>query len=240
MDNNDFYKLVNIDECEIISSKYYLEHRGIIEHIKVANYLQTFIANRKVKYSEVATAFRYDKRIRRILYKYFGYLEENIRAYISNNFTDKEDFEKYCIKSLSKKEKEEFKKEKTINDAISGLLFRKLLYVACDLPKKHIRTLFPSSNDNLNINKDSLIILRNKVGHNIFLIDNHDLKYVTLSDDNSPNCTLRANILNLSNFLPSDMGKFLISEINNASKSTCNKHKENKKWNLIANIIITL
>ena len=54
----------------------------------MAEFLQSYKAG-KVSYREVATALRYDKRIRRVIFKYIGFLEEKMRAYIANEYSDK-------------------------------------------------------------------------------------------------------------------------------------------------------
>lgn len=69
MNNLDtFFSLIEIKEEEKDSAKEFIKLRGLQEHILMANYLASHLENnRKPTYSEVATAFRYDKRIRRIV-----------------------------------------------------------------------------------------------------------------------------------------------------------------------------
>lgn len=83
---DDFFSLIDIEECEKASAKEYIKLRGFQEHVDMAKYLLSFSEGRKPTYKEIATSFRYDKRIRRILYKYLGLLEEYYRAYICNTF----------------------------------------------------------------------------------------------------------------------------------------------------------
>lgn len=88
MEYKTFLDIVDCATEDIESARHYMDVRGVEEHLIVAEYLQNYKAG-KVSYREVATALRYDKRIRRILYKYIGYLEERIRAYISNRYSYK-------------------------------------------------------------------------------------------------------------------------------------------------------
>ena len=88
MEYKAFLDIVDCATEDIESARHYMDVRGVEEHLILAEYLQNYKAG-KVSYREVATALRYDKRIRRILYKYIGYLEERIRAYISNRYSDK-------------------------------------------------------------------------------------------------------------------------------------------------------
>ena len=88
MNNLDtLFSLIEIKEEEKDSSKEFIKLRGLEEHILMANYLASHLENRKPTYSEVATAFRYDKRIRRIVYKYIGLIEEYYRSFLCNNFS---------------------------------------------------------------------------------------------------------------------------------------------------------
>ena len=88
MEYKAFLDIVDCAAEDIESARHYMDVRGVEEHLIVAEFLQSYKAG-KVSYREVATALRYDKRIRRILYKYIGYLEERIRAYISNRYSGK-------------------------------------------------------------------------------------------------------------------------------------------------------
>ena len=54
--------------------------------MKMLEFFLQSLKETTVEYSEIATVFRYDKRIRRIIFKYIGFLEEYLRAYISNTY----------------------------------------------------------------------------------------------------------------------------------------------------------
>ena len=85
MTAEEFWDKIVISEEEKEVSKYFLEYRGVAEHENVRVFLQS-LKETTVEYSEIATVFRYDKRIRRIIFKYIGFLEEYLRAYISNTY----------------------------------------------------------------------------------------------------------------------------------------------------------
>ena len=59
MDKNDFYNKIQITQEEKVKADYFLDVRGIEEHIIVFDYLSKFKAE-TVTYSEVSTALRYD------------------------------------------------------------------------------------------------------------------------------------------------------------------------------------
>ena len=82
-----FFEKVIVEEKDKSNALHFMNLRGIQEHLFVANYLQSLKA-KTVLYEEVATAFRYDKRIRRIIYKYIGMLEEILRAYLVNKYSE--------------------------------------------------------------------------------------------------------------------------------------------------------
>ena len=87
MTYDEFWNKIIITEEEKEKSIHYLQYRGVDEHNHIRQHLES-LSGEKVSYAEIATAFRYDKRIRRVLYKYIGLLEESIRAYISNKYSD--------------------------------------------------------------------------------------------------------------------------------------------------------
>lgn len=238
MEYNDFYKMVIISEKEKRDALPYLNHRGIKEHINVATFLQGFL-KKKLTYDKVATAFRYDKRIRRVLYKYIGCLEENIRSYISNKYE--------TIDSLPPLCKDYYEKHKCTNyydgsdtfTAISYLKFKHLIKLSFALPDGDFKKLYAfnhSSNDSANI--IAINEFRNQIGHNKFLLNNRDLKRVYLLDSFFDS-SLRANIINLTRFLPEGMSNSLKKDINNSSHKGKDKHPErHRTWSLIPKIVI--
>ena len=162
MDYKAFLDMVDCDAESIERARHYMDVRGVEEHLIVAEYLQNYKAG-KVSYREVATALRYDKRIRRILYKYIGYLEERIRAYIANKYSDKTD-----LLSLTDTVGKKLKK-KTLYEALSEISFGQLILQSKHLSEEEKKELFSANSIN-HKHLDAIIELRNEVSHNRYLL----------------------------------------------------------------------
>lgn len=224
IDYDKFFSIIDIDESEKESAKEYIALRGLQEHIDMATYLLSFLATRKPTYKEVATAFRYDKRIRRILYKYIGLLEEMYRAYICNNFNN--------IKQLG------LKTSKPLFQYISLSLFSSLVNIVWSLDENHKKELFEGKAV-LKKNLDALVTLRNAIGHNRTIINYRDYKEATLSTGEVGN-SLLINIKNMLDFLPSEIRNKCIKEINEANRSGTTKIKNQVGWKLVPSLVIEL
>lgn len=135
MEYKTFLDIVDCATEDIESARHYMDVRGVEEHLIVAEYLQNYKAG-KVSYREVATALRYDKRIRRILYKYIGYLEERIRAYISNRYSGKTD----CLK-LTYTVKNNLKTY-SLYESLSEISFGQLILQSKKLTEEEKKELF--------------------------------------------------------------------------------------------------
>ena len=228
MTYEDFFVRVAIDDADIIKAKHYLDVRGISEHIFVADYIQSLKAN-KVTYAEVATAFRYDKRIRRIIYKYIGFLEEYIRAYIINKYEDNYSniiFTNTVLKKINK--------TTSFYEAIVGLTFGELISQVLFLSSDDINNLFHCDYSQQNLR--ALVGLRNEVNHNRFLLHNKSLRECQVGT--MKQCSLYANILNLINHLPAGFDESFIGEINEAVKSSNSQIGYQMEWVLVPDIVI--
>ncbi len=224
IDYDNFFSLVDVDEKEIASAKEYIKLRGLEEHVRMAKYLSSFIVDRKPTYKEVATAFRYDKRIRRILYKYIGFLEESYRAYICNNFKSAVELG--------------INTDKPLYQYISFSLFSTLINVIWSLNNERKSTIF---GDKLILKKnlDALITLRNVIGHNRTVINYRNFREVTL-DTGESGSSLLMNIRNMLLFLPAEIRNECIKELNEASRSGTKKIRNQVDWNLNAMLIFKL
>ena len=230
MNYNTFFDKISIEEIDKTKAIHYLDTRGISEHIFVAEYLQSLKAD-KVTYCEVATAFRYDKRIRRIIYKYIGFLEEYLRAYIINNFnTNVSEIE--TTKVLS----DLIDKYKDLYSAVSQLTFGNLISQIKKLPVSYRCNIFKTNVKFKNL--DALVGLRNEVNHNRFLLHNKSLRSCTVSTNSGR--SLWANIINLSNHLPESTKKGLIEEIEIAKEPGKIHFDSQVKWNLLKEVIIEI
>lgn len=208
---NDFYKLIIIKEEEKESALNFLRLRGIDEHIYVANHL-TSLLKRKPTYSEVETTLRYDKRIRRVLYKYIGTIEEIARADISNEYK--------FVKDLPIKRNS---KQKRTFSYLSLLTFKKLFKVYKDVKNELDYKSFKMTNFDKKVSK--LISLRNIVSHNRFL-----LSELNISD-----------IENLVEFLPTEIANSFLVDLAKTSKEKFEqKFKTQAQWTLPQEVVIKI
>lgn len=224
-----FLDKINCDEKDIGSARHYMDVRGIEEHLIVAEYLQSYKPN-KVTYQEVATALRYDKRIRRILYKYIGYFEERIRAYIANKYSDKTD-----LLSLTDVIRKKLRKQ-SLYEALSEISFGQLILQSKKLPAEEKEELY--SMDSVNDrNLDAIIELRNEVAHNRFLLHR---KFRPCKNAGYEEHSLCANIINFYNHLPNKIRDSFAREINSSSEPSENKWQYQTEWKLMEEVIIKI
>ena len=229
MEYKTFLDMVDCATEDIESARHYMDVRGVEEHLIVAEYLQNYKAG-KVSYREVATALRYDKRIRRILYKYIGYLEERIRAYISNRYSDKTN-----SLSLTDVIRKKLKK-KSLYESLSEISFGQLILQSKKLPVEEKEELYSiASVDDKKL--DAIIELRNEVAHNRFLLHR---KFRPCKNAGYEEHSLRANIINLYNHLPEEIRNSFARELKASSEFRENKWQYQTEWCLIEQIIIKI
>lgn len=234
MKNEEFWAKIIISNEEKKKSTHYLRYRGVDEHEHVRQYIGS-LKGEKVSYAEIATAFRYDKRIRRVLYKYIGLLEEYLRAYISNNYSDKVEQLK-----LSKYVKQKLEEKGELFVVLSELTFYQLVAQIKRLTGKDTKNLFPyyaKSLDLISGDLDAIVTLRNEVSHNRFLLDNKRLKKCSVGDNN---CSLWANTINLRNSLPDPFKNQFAKEINECTKDKGASFDNQTEWTLVDTFVITI
>ena len=234
MTAEEFWDKIVISEEEKEASKYFLEYRGIAEHENVRVFLQS-LKETTVSYSEIATAFRYDKRIRRVIFKYIGFLEEYLRAYISNTYG--ENIGKF---QHTRKLNAAFNKFGNLFLALSDLTFGQLINqikLLSEEEKYRIFSYLGKVNLFNNSNLDALVVLRNEVYHNRFLLDNKRLSVCKLGDNNN---SLWINLVNLSNHLPDKLQLNFSRDINNSKFCDKMQEKYQTKWDLPDNLIISI
>jgi len=222
MNTQEFYNKITISKTEIIKSNYYLKYRGLQEHIIILNYLEN-VLKRKIRYSEIATTFRYDKRIRTVIYKYIGFIEEYLRAIISNNYPDDipESIKIYDYKKLH------INGNKTY-DTVSDMLFSSLVKQF----NKMNNTIISSSFNNYRKEYMEYVIdLRNAVSHNRFLL-NYDSFH-------NKSC-LKENIKILYSVLPDFLQDNFVNELNACQNPKPNKKENQTDWDLPKSLIINL
>lgn len=232
MTEDEFFKAIKIAQEDIEKARFYIKYRGLSEHCFVLEYLQTF-KNETVTYSEIATALRYDKRIRRILYKFLGLLEEYIRAFILNKYESNENDlpkTKELIIQLNK--------QSNLYQALNQLSFGNLVREVKLLSQSDLSELFFNV-EYKEKNLTSIVTLRNEVCHNRFLLHNKRLGGVTINGKTS--YSLWSNVINLLNHLPEHVKESLMNEIVDSQKEGKKANKNNQvEWNLIKDVIILI
>lgn len=220
------------DKTRIVN---YLKTKGIEKHILIKEKLLSWSESGNIEYTKVASTYRYDKRIRLVLFKYLSYLEEFYRAIILDHYITKTR-QSFWTNELKEKLKEY---SYNLNDALEHLDFASLLIQSQKLPKA-IKELchFPSGK-HLKDNSIALKELRNAVMHNKFLLLYRGFNecYVQGVDDGK-SANLKANILNLIQFLPQEVGNQCKKDINNCKEDRNKPH--DTTWDLPSQIVITL
>lgn len=230
-----FYQNLIVCDEDKIRIANYLKTKGIEKHILIKEKLLSWSESGNIEYTKVASTYRYDKRIRLVLFKYLSYLEEFYRAIILDHYITKTR-QSFWINELKEKLKEY---SYNLNDALEHLDFASLLIQSQKLPKA-IKELchFPSGK-HLKDNSIALKGLRNAVMHNKFLLLYRGFNecYVQGVDDGK-SANLKANILNLIQFLPQEVGNQCKKDINYC-KEDRNKPNDTT-WDLPSQIVITL
>lgn len=229
----EFYKNLIIDEEDKERAEKYLTSKGVEKHIILKEKLFNWIEGDKIEYSLIASTYRYDKRLRNILFKYISYLEEFYRSVILDEY-------RYRVKKIQwirdiKERLEEFNGD--LNDALEHIDFSSLLIQTRMLPQRVKNKCLLSKTRNLKENSIALKELRNAVMHNKFLLlyRGYETCYID-GVDGGKSSNLKANILNLISFLPKSVAEGCIRDINAAKEE-----KENQlgtTWNLPPSVVI--
>lgn len=230
-----FYHNLIISEEDLVRAANNLGSKGVEKHILIKEKLLNWSENSDIEYTKIASTYRYDKRIRIVLFKYISYLEEFYRGIILDNYLN-DVKQKFWVKELREK-LEEY--NDNLNDSLEHLDFSSLLLQCQRLPY-NIRELccLPKS-QHLKNNAIALKELRNAVMHNKFLLLYRGFEECYVKGvDAGKSANLKANILNLAQFLPTEVGKKCLSDIN-ACKEDRNKENDTK-WDLPSQIVISL
>ncbi|PKK97879.1 MAG: hypothetical protein CVV57_10230 [Tenericutes bacterium HGW-Tenericutes-2] len=234
MKAHEFIELIEIKQEEIDKAKHYLDLKGVNLHHSIYSYLSSYTAS-KIKYCEIATTYRYDKRIRKVLYKYIGLMEEMIRAFIDNKYSDEMDQIKLTTKIANT-----LKNEKVLYKALDKTLFSDLIAQVLDLSEEDINAIFPNTIfDSKNLK--AIAELRNAVSHNRFLLNYLSFKECNIGGRISG--SLHANLMNLANHFDIEIRKSFINEINTCAilEDDGDKMKINQvEWCLPVFVVIVL
>lgn len=234
MKTSELIKLIDIEKDEIEKAEHYLALKGVNLHHSIYSYLSSYTASR-IKYCEIATTYRYDKRIRKVLYKYIGLMEEMIRAFIDNKYSDDMDQLKLTSKIVNT-----LKSEKVLYKALDKTLFSDLIAQVLDLSEEDIHTIFPDTIfDSKNLK--AIAELRNAVSHNRFLLNYLGFKECSFGGEISG--SLHANLMNFASHFDNEIRKSFINEINKCAilGNDGDKMKINQvAWCLPAFVVIVL
>ncbi|MBD5632089.1 MAG: hypothetical protein HDP34_02510 [Clostridia bacterium] len=231
----NFYQNLIISDEDKIRAESALKSKGVEKHIQIKEKLLTWSENSNIEYAKIASTYRYDKRIRKVLFKFISYLEEFYRAVILDNYINRLK-QKFWINEVRLKLKEY---SNNLNDALEHIDFSSLLIQCQKLPKqKQELCLFPKSKY-LKENSIALKELRNAVMHNKFLLLYRGFEECYVNGvDAGKSANLKANILNLIQFLPAEVGKKCLKEVNECKED---RNGENDTaWDLPQQIIISL
>lgn len=86
MREQEFYRNIEIDDDDKPRAERSLRAKGVEKHILIKNHILTWREGNAIRYSEIASTYRYDKRIRNTLFKYISFLEEFYRAVTLDNY----------------------------------------------------------------------------------------------------------------------------------------------------------
>ncbi len=229
-----FFENLIIDEEDKVRAERFLTSKGVEKHIILKEKLFNWIEGDKIEYSMIASSYRYDKRIRLILFKYISYLEELYRSILLDGYRFNV---KECV-WIRDVQLQLDKYANDLNDALEHVDFSSLLIQIqklpnsikdkCGLPQR--RTLE---------NCKALKGLRNAVMHNKFLLlyRGYDVCYVEGVDANK-SASFKANLLNLIQFLPKEVGRKCVLEINKCKEDDGEQNKT--KWNLPEMLVVDL
>ncbi len=230
----EFFKNLIISDEDKIRAEKFLFSKGIEKHIILKETLFHWIEGEKMEYAFIASTYRYDKRIRNLLFKYISYLEEYFRAIILDKYNLRKNKTELCNEIRLKLK--EFNGD--LNDALEHIDFSCLLYQIEWLIKKNKVKCQFINKQKLRENFHALKELRNAVMHNKFLILYRGFEICYINNEAMQSATLKANILNLTQFLPNEISQKCKEEITNCQFD--HAERDVTKWMLPPSIIIKL
>lgn len=200
MTKEELLEYIDCDsKSEEDKAKFYIDMKGVALHIKVLNYLGfEFGDGNKIKWKVVSEKLSQDKLLRDKLYIYLATLEEYIKAYIANKYSDNL-VQDYWINGVGKRNqiKNQVLNGKELFDILEDVDFGTLITQILNLPDKDIKEVFGGRGTEQNIK--AVRELRNAVSHHKFMFSH---EFLNCSVDGSENNSLENNIKNLRQLLP--------------------------------------
>ena len=200
MTKEDLIEYIDCDsEFEEYKANFYIDMKGVALHCKVLKYLGfEFEGDNKIKWRTVSEILSQDKLLRDKLYIYLATLEEYMRAYIANKYSDnvKQDF---WINGKSKRNQIEYQilSGKELFDILEDVDFGTLIKQVINLPDKDKEELFDGKGTEQNI--DAVRELRNAVSHHKFMFSH---EFLNCNVEGVESNSLENNIKNLRQLLP--------------------------------------
>lgn len=187
------------DNVEQEDAEFYISVKGVDLHYKLLEFLGCkFSLNSKIKWSEISRLLRQDKRARDIIYIYIATLEEYIRAFISNKYSNQLR-QNFWINGRGERNKIKNNLEhgQSLFEVLQNTDFGCLIQQVEKLPLEDKNQLFWDFYSKKNL--AAVNELRNAVCHHIFLAE-HQYKPCVVKG--VENCSLINNIKNLRQLLP--------------------------------------
>lgn len=231
-DKKYFYNNINLLKEDVSRARIAIENKGIKVHIRILNRIKVWSEDEKIDYRMIASSYRYDKRIREVLFKYISYLEEYYRGLILDKYCDKCDNINFELQL-----KEQLKKYNTLEKAIEEIDFSTLITQMNALKDNYMNVFVFPNDGHHKKNLKALVTLRNSVMHNKLLIlyRGFDECYLKINEYKGSS-RLKDNIINLINYLPKRVRSKCINDINNCAIERNNENKT--EWILPEQIII--
>lgn len=227
-----FFENLEIGEKDFVNAEKYIKAKGLFCHLQIKNKLLAWTEDDKIKYSQIATYYRYDKRIRMVLYKYIAYLEEYYRAAILDAYFDNTNQEFWINEIMNK-----LNKNIPLNLILENLGFNDLIEQIKKMPDEIKIECSLFERKRLRENLYALKELRNAVMHNKFLLMYRCFSVCYLSNGQKGS-SLRDNIMNLISFLPENVGKKCKLDIDNCAKER--NTEQDTEWDLLEQAIVSL
>lgn len=232
MDYNEFFKNLDIDEKDRANAEKHIKAKGLFFHLQIKKKLLAWTKGYKIKYSQIASYYRYDKRIRMVLYKFISYLEEYYRAAILDAYFDNTDQDFWILEIKSKLDKNE-----KLDSILEGLGFDGLIKQMNKMPDKIKQRCGMVGRKRLRDNLYAIKELRNAVMHNKFLLMYRGFAMCYFGNGKKGS-SLRDNILNLISFLPEDVGKKCAEDIDSCAEDK--NAEQDTQWDLPEQAVVLL
>ena len=232
MDVNEFFDNLEIEDKDRERAEKYLKAKGLFFHLQIKKKLLAWTEGNNIRYSQIASYYRYDKRIRNVLYKYIAYLEEYDRAAILDAYYDNLE-QSFWIPEIKLK----LDKKEKLDSILEGLGFSDLIKQMHNMPDIIKQKCYFVGRKRFKDNVFALKELRNAVMHNRFLLMYRGFAMCYLSNGKK-GASLRDNILNLISFLPQDVGKKCKQDIDKCVENKNTEHET--QWDLPEQAIVLL